>query len=124
MLVQLTSANSKDYIGHTAVFTTRNQTIMKKITGVSESGKTIYIDHPDLQNSLQLVTRKVFVQTLEEQQTLEQQEELLKILESLEERYNIIFNQEFQRSLMEQSYKDAIQSILTSIATTTNFTTL
>ena len=120
MLIQLTPANSKHYVGYNVVFTTRNQKITKKIIGVSESGKTIYIDHPDLNNSLQLVTRKVFVQ----EEEIRKQEELLKILESLEVRYNILFDQEFQTSLMDMSYKDAIQSIITSIATKTNYTTL
>ena len=35
--------------------------IFKTLNSVSKTGKTVYIDHPDLQNALQIVSRKVFV---------------------------------------------------------------
>jgi hypothetical protein len=91
MSIQITPENSRQYVGRNIVFTTNNQSMIKKITGVSDSGKTIYIDYPELNNSLQLVTRKVF---LHEPQTLRQQEDILRVLENLELGHNITFNKE------------------------------
>ena len=39
----------------------RGDFIFKTLNSVSKTGKTAYIDHPDLQNALQIVSRKVFV---------------------------------------------------------------
>ena len=60
-LVRLTPENVFQYIGHEVIFKTRNTHVVKNIISVSDSGKTIQIDHPDLQNCLQLVTRNVYV---------------------------------------------------------------
>ena len=60
-LIKLTSENSKFYIDSTIVFRTRGRKCFSTIKRVSKSGKTIYIDHPDLQNSLQVVSRCVYV---------------------------------------------------------------
>jgi hypothetical protein len=43
------------------IFKTRGIDIIKRIISVSTTGKTIQIDHPDLQNSLEIVKRKVHV---------------------------------------------------------------
>ena len=60
-LVKLTPANASQYIGHQIQFKTRKTTITKTILRVSETGKTIYIDHPDLNNCLEIVSRNVSV---------------------------------------------------------------
>ena len=60
-LIQLTPDNVHQYIGNEIIFKTRKDHIVKRILGISDTGKSIMIDHPDLQNSLQIVTRKVYV---------------------------------------------------------------
>jgi hypothetical protein len=60
-LIQLTPENVSQYIGYEIIFKTRKEHVVKKILGVSETGKSIQIDHPDLKDNLQLVTRKVYV---------------------------------------------------------------
>jgi hypothetical protein len=60
-LVKLTPENVRNYIGRNVVFKTRKTRIVKKIISVSYTGKTICIDHPDLGNHLQIVTRVVHV---------------------------------------------------------------
>ena len=60
-LIRLTPDNVRMYLGYEIMFRTRGDFIFKKIKSVSKTGKTVYIDHPDLQNSLQIVSRKVFV---------------------------------------------------------------
>ena len=59
--VKLTPENVFQYIGNEIIFKTRNRQITTRLIGASETGKTIQIDHPDLQNNLQLVTRNVYV---------------------------------------------------------------
>ena len=59
--IRLTPENAFQYIGYEILFKTRNNHITKRILGVSDTGKTIQVDHPDLQNQLQIVTRKVYV---------------------------------------------------------------
>jgi hypothetical protein len=59
--IRLTPDNAYKYIGHEIVFNTRNNRIVKRIISVSNTGKSIQIEHPDLQNSLQIVSRKVYV---------------------------------------------------------------
>jgi len=60
-LIKLTPENAKKYIGKSVVFKTRKTRIVKKIISVSETGKTICIEYPDLGNNLQIVTRAVYV---------------------------------------------------------------
>lgn len=60
-IVQITPENAKEYVGQLIMFTSRGHTTYKNILGVSFSGKSIHIDHPDLNNCLQLVTRKVYL---------------------------------------------------------------
>ncbi len=60
-LIKLTENNAINYIGFEIIFKTRNNHVVKRILGVSNSGKSIIIDEPDLNNSLQIVTRNVYV---------------------------------------------------------------
>jgi hypothetical protein len=59
-LTRLTPENSQEYLGFEIVFNTRGNNILKKINRVSQTGKTLYIDHPDLRNNLEIVGRKVY----------------------------------------------------------------
>jgi len=59
--LKLVPANASKYIGYQIQFKTRKTTILKTILGVSDTGKTIYIDHPDLNNCIQIVSRNVKV---------------------------------------------------------------
>ncbi len=59
--IRLTPENAAQYIGREIVFKTRGNQITKKILGVSNTGKSIKIDHPDLNNSLEIVSRIVHV---------------------------------------------------------------
>ena len=59
--VRLTPANVSKYIGHKIEFKTRGEIVTKKIINVSDTGKTITIDHPDLKNNLEIVSRNIFV---------------------------------------------------------------
>jgi hypothetical protein len=58
---RLTPANASQYIGHEIIFKSRNIHVIKRINSISETGKTIYIECPDLKNCLQIATRKVYV---------------------------------------------------------------
>lgn len=58
-LVRLTKQNVSKYNGYEIIFKTRGIHIVKKILGISNT--CVKIDHPDLQNQLEIVTRKVFV---------------------------------------------------------------
>uniref|UniRef100_A0A6C0EHP3 Probable helicase A859L n=1 Tax=viral metagenome TaxID=1070528 RepID=A0A6C0EHP3_9ZZZZ len=58
----LTPENVLQYIGYNVIFNSRGKEIKKKILNVSKSNKSIIIDHTDLQNSLQIVSRKVYVE--------------------------------------------------------------
>jgi len=60
-VIKLTPANAHQYIGHEIQFKTRGHDIVKRIINVSETGLSITIDHPDLKNNLQLVSRNVYV---------------------------------------------------------------
>jgi hypothetical protein len=59
--IKLTPDNVYQYIGREIIFKSRNSNIVKRIINVSNTGKTIQIDHPDLKNNLQIVTRNVYV---------------------------------------------------------------
>ena len=58
-LVRLTPQNSSKYIGYEILFKTRCLNIVKKILGIKNT--SVKIDHPDLHNQLQIVSRTVFV---------------------------------------------------------------
>ena len=59
--IRLTPDNVFQYIGCDIIFKTRNNYVIKRILSVSNTGKNIKIDHADLQNSLQIISRKVYV---------------------------------------------------------------
>ena len=58
-LIRLTPENSSQFIGHEILFKTRGNHIVKKILGVTDT--CVKIDHPDLNDCLQVVSRKVYV---------------------------------------------------------------
>ena len=60
-LVKLTPENAQQYTGYNILFKTRKQYIVKQIVGVSKTGKSISIEHPDLNNSLEITSRQVYV---------------------------------------------------------------
>lgn len=60
-VVKLTTENCHNYIGYEIIFKTRGNYIVKKIIGISDTKKSIKIDHPDLQNCLEIVSRNVYV---------------------------------------------------------------
>jgi hypothetical protein len=57
----LTSETAASFVGQTVLYTTRGDKKLSKINSVSSSGKTIYINNPDLKNALQTVSRKIYV---------------------------------------------------------------
>ena len=59
--IKLTTDNVFQYIGYDIIFKTRESHIIKKIISVSKTGKSITIDHPDLKNQLEIVSRNVYV---------------------------------------------------------------
>jgi hypothetical protein len=58
-LVQLTNANAKHHIGDDVLFESRKQWNQKEILGLTKTG--IKIEHADLKNMLQLVSRVAYV---------------------------------------------------------------
>jgi len=60
-LIRLTPDNVRYYIGKEILFKSRGKYIIKIILDISKSGKSIKIEHPDLQNCLQIVSREVCV---------------------------------------------------------------
>jgi hypothetical protein len=59
--LKLTPENVTQFVGSEIIFKTRTNHIIKRILGISKTGKSIIIDHPDLNNSLQIVSRIVKV---------------------------------------------------------------
>ena len=59
--IKLTPDNVSQYIGREILFRTRGNYIVKRIIRISDTCKTVYIDHPDLKDSLEIVSRKVYV---------------------------------------------------------------
>jgi uncharacterized NAD(P)/FAD-binding protein YdhS len=53
--IQLTQENARKYVGYDIVFSFKNRKVCRQILRVSRSGKTIYIDYPDVDNKLQYV---------------------------------------------------------------------
>tara|TARA_B110000285_G_C14601658_1_gene370946 strand:- start:64 stop:306 length:243 start_codon:yes stop_codon:yes gene_type:complete len=60
-LIRLKPENVRYYVDSEIIFKTRGKHIVKNILDVSKTGKSIKIDHSDLQNSLQIVSREVYV---------------------------------------------------------------
>jgi hypothetical protein len=61
VIVRITPENANNYIGHPITFMSRGVNTTKILLNVSQSGKSVYIDHPDLKNNLQIITRNVYV---------------------------------------------------------------
>jgi hypothetical protein len=59
LLLKLTTVNARNYIGYDIMFKSRGNRIIKRIINVSNT--SVSIDHPDLKNNLQIVTRNVYV---------------------------------------------------------------
>jgi hypothetical protein len=59
--VRLTPSNAKHYIGCDIVFNSRGTNITTKLLKVSDTGKTVYIDHDDLGGNLVIDKRIVNV---------------------------------------------------------------
>lgn len=60
-LLRLTPENVKSYLNKQILFRTRGVLVKKTILGHSKSGESIQIEHPDLNNSLQIKSRCVYV---------------------------------------------------------------
>ena len=58
-LVRLTQKNLSKYIGYQILFKSRDKYIVKKILGINNT--SVKIDHIDLHNQIQIVSRKVYV---------------------------------------------------------------
>ena len=72
----LTPENASNFIGRKITFTYNKSPVTRTLLRVSETGKTIYVDHPETRNCLQLVTRKIYL--LEEaKETKETEKELV-----------------------------------------------
>jgi hypothetical protein len=71
----LTPENASHYIGHKITFTYNQIPVTRTLLRVSETGKTIYVDHPETRNCLQLVTRKIYVLAKETKETKETKED-------------------------------------------------
>ena len=58
-LVRLNTDNVYKYKDYEIIFKSRGKYIVKKILGINK--KSIKIDYPDLNNNLEIVSRKVYV---------------------------------------------------------------
>lgn len=58
-LIRLTQKNVSKYIGYEIIFKTRNNHVVKKILDIKNT--CVKIDHPDLNNNLEIVSRKIYV---------------------------------------------------------------
>ena len=59
--MRVTQNNVHNCIGKQIIFKTRNQYIIKNVIGISESGKSIKIDHDDLDNNINVDGRQIYV---------------------------------------------------------------
>ena len=60
-LIKLDYTNSRNYIGKTVLYYSRNTYKTSIINNISPSGKTIYINNSDVNNCLEIMTRNVYV---------------------------------------------------------------
>lgn len=60
-LIRLTPENASQYVGYSILFKSRNELQLSKILDVSDSGKSVQIQHNDLESRLQTVSRKIYV---------------------------------------------------------------
>ena len=63
--IRLTQDNAFQYVGRQIIFKTRINHIfnhiIRRIITVSETGKSVEIEYPDLDNRLQIISRNVYV---------------------------------------------------------------
>ena len=57
--IRLTRENVSKYIGYEILFKSRGIHLVKKILSVNNT--SVKIDHPDLNNQLEIISRKVYV---------------------------------------------------------------
>jgi hypothetical protein len=60
-LLELTIENVFNYINYNILYKSCNEIKLSKINRISSSGKTIYIDNEDLNNCLEITSRKIYV---------------------------------------------------------------
>jgi hypothetical protein len=72
----LTPENAANNIGRQISFTYNKTATIRTLLRVSETGKTIYVDHQETKNCLQLVTRKIYI--LEKEKEKEKEKEIEK----------------------------------------------
>ena len=60
-LIKITPENAAQYIGEFITFKHDGNSIVKRIESVSDTGKSIRVDCPEVENSLQIVTRNVYL---------------------------------------------------------------
>jgi len=81
--VRLTPDNSRKYVGNDITFILNtngtNRIVTRQILRVSKTGKTIYIDYPDLNNKLLIISTNIDV-------ILDEEEQLIKRLEEVRRR--------------------------------------
>ena len=58
-LIRLTRDNVTKYIGYEILFKTRGIYLVKKILGINDN--SIRVEHKDLNNQLEFLSRKIFV---------------------------------------------------------------
>ncbi len=58
-LIRLTQENVSKYMGYEILFKSRGNHLVKKIIGINKS--SVKIDHPDLNNQLEIVSRKIYI---------------------------------------------------------------
>lgn len=56
---KLTLENVSKYVGYQVIFKTRNSYVIKRILNIKN--RCVGIDHPDLKNNLEFVSRNVYV---------------------------------------------------------------
>ena len=59
--MRVTSNNVHNCIGKQIIFKTRNEYIIKKVIGASESGKSLKINHEDLDDNINVDGRQIYV---------------------------------------------------------------
>ena len=58
-LIRLNTENVHKYKDYEIIFKSKGKHIVKKILGINK--KSIKIDHPDLNNNLEFISRKIYV---------------------------------------------------------------
>ena len=60
--LRLTPENVNIFIGYNIEFKTlKNGILVKKILSASKTGKTIYVEYTDVNNNLEIVSRKIYI---------------------------------------------------------------